>query len=87
VNLSEELRVDSIKSFNLAAEKMTKNLDVQLAKFQEKIKKHPEKVKIVRHESYSGSSMGSFNILELSLLLLIVAIRKDIRLNVRKRST
>ncbi len=73
INLSEELRVDSVNGFKEAAGKMTANLDLQLTKFKEKIKAEPEKVKIVKREGYSGS--GAFGLLE-GFLILSLAIPK-----------
>jgi rhombotail lipoprotein len=79
VNLSEELRADSIKGFNTAAEEMTKNLHSQLARFKEKIKQSPEQVKIVHREGYSGSSGGgAFNLYTLVILLLIAVTKKNL---------
>ena len=78
INLSEELRADSIKGFNTAAEEMTKNLHSQLVKFKEKIKQNPEQVKIVHSEGYSSSSGGAFNLYELAILLLIATAKKNL---------
>ncbi len=79
VNLSEELRADSLKGFNLAAEEMTINLHSQLERFKEKIKQNPEQVKIVHREGYSGSSTGgAFNLYTLVMLLLIAVIKKNL---------
>lgn len=71
INLSEELRADSVKGFDEAAIKMTENLDIQLTNFKEKIKKNPEQVKVVHSSGYSGgSSGGTFGLLDLTILLL-----------------
>lgn len=70
VNLSEELRNDSIKSFNEATDAMIMNLDMQLARFKEKIESNPEQVKIVKRASYSGG--GVIGLVDLSLILLFV---------------
>jgi rhombotail lipoprotein len=48
VNLSEELRADSITGYDLATENMIKNLEQQLNQFREKIKQNPDLVKIRR---------------------------------------
>ncbi len=72
INLSEELRADSIKGFNLAADKMTENLKIQLDSFKEKIKQEPEQVKIVHSSSYSGG-MGAISFYELAIFLLVAA--------------
>ncbi|NOR51291.1 MAG: rhombotarget lipoprotein [Gammaproteobacteria bacterium] len=71
INLSEELRADSLKSFEEASEKMTDNLVIQLSSFREKIKRNPEQVKVVYRKGYSGG--GSFGLFEIAILLLIVA--------------
>lgn len=78
VNLSEELRADSIKGFKTASEEMTKNLHIQLSRFKEKIKQNPEQVKIVHREGYSGGSGGSFNLYTLALMLLVAVTRKNL---------
>ena len=76
VNLSEELREDSIEGFNMAAEEMTKNLHLQLERFKAKIKQNPEQVNIVHREDYSGGSGGILSLYELvALLFITVAIR------------
>lgn len=54
VNLSEELRNDSIKGFELATTQMVNNLDTQLASFREKVKTSPEQIKVVKSTGYSG---------------------------------
>lgn len=47
INLSEELRLDSIESFKLATKDMINNLDHQLAVFRQKLKDDPTKAKVV----------------------------------------
>jgi len=54
VNLSEELRKDSIKGFDLATVKLLTNLAAQLERFKSKIKERPEEVKISYRKGYSG---------------------------------
>ena len=78
INLSEELRADSIKGFNVAAEEMTKNLHLQLERFKEKIKQSPEQVKIVHREGYSSSWGGAFNLYVLAILLLIAVAKTNL---------
>ncbi len=70
VNLSEELRADSLKGFQEATAAMIVNLDQQLASFREKIKKNPEQVKIVQRSGYSGGG-GAVGIFELLILLAV----------------
>jgi len=73
INLNEELRADSIKGYEEAADNMTENLDVQFNGFKQKIKKNPEQVKIVhREENASGGATGLF---ELALMMLVVLLR------------
>lgn len=80
VNLSEELRADSIKSFEEAAEKMSENLNSQLSNFKEKIKRNPEQVKIVHSADYSGGSGGgSLGIFDILILLLAATTKKYLR--------
>jgi len=50
VNLSAELRTDSITGFEKAVDEMIINLDAQLHKFREKIKSNPEKIKIIHRK-------------------------------------
>jgi rhombotail lipoprotein len=47
INLSEELRLDSIESFKLATKDMINNLDHKLAVFRQKLKDDPTKAKVV----------------------------------------
>lgn len=72
INLSEELREDSLKSFAEATESMIANLDAQLSRFKEKVKSNPEQVKVVHSEGYSGG--GALGIVEtfISLFALMV---------------
>lgn len=70
VNLSEELRTDSLKGFDLATKAMIENLDVQLASFREKAKQNPEQIKIEKPQGYSGGG-GAFDFLALSGLAVI----------------
>ncbi|RYZ79711.1 MAG: rhombotarget lipoprotein [Moraxellaceae bacterium] len=69
VNLSEELRADSAKGFEVATAKMIENLEIQLQVFREKAKQNPAEVKIIPL-SNSGSG-GSLDYYVLSLLLLL----------------
>jgi len=54
VNQSEELRADSHKGFELAANDLVVNLQSELDRFKKKIKEKPDQVKIVHSEGYSG---------------------------------
>lgn len=68
INLSEELRADSINGFKTAADMMISNLDIQLNLFREKIKTNSEKAKVVYQPGYSGG--GVFTMVEFFLLLV-----------------
>ena len=86
INLSEELREDSLKSFEEATAIMIASLDVQLSNFKKKIKKQPEKVKVIYSKSYSGSGGGAaFGIFEgvimICLLIATFVINKPNRRN------
>ncbi len=72
VNLSEELRADSLKGFQEATAAMIVNLDRQLASFREKIKRNPEQVKIVQRSGYSGG--GAVGLFELLILLTVCLV-------------
>ncbi|MEN8251623.1 MAG: rhombotarget lipoprotein [Bacteroidota bacterium] len=76
INLSEQLRTDSVEGFNLAAEKMIENLKVELNNFKEKIKREPEQVKIVHSKDYSGG-FGVISLYELAVLLLIAVAKRN----------
>ena len=77
INLSEELRADSIEGFEQATDEMISNLDTQLANFREKVKRSPEQVKIVRRPGYSRGGTST-SLIELTLMLLcgVFAITK-----------
>ncbi len=84
INLNVELRADSMKSFEEAADNMIANLDKQLSSFRAKIKKNPEKVKITYSGGYSGG--GIFGVIELLLMFLFVAITAAKKYNYRIKS-
>jgi rhombotail lipoprotein len=77
INLSEELRNDSIAGFREATTRMTENLDQQLARFKEKIKASPEKARIEHRQGYSGGgAFGPVNGLLLCVWLLAGAVKR-----------
>jgi|GEM_PF-4262131 len=53
---------------------MIANLDTQLARFKEKIKRTPEKVRITQREDYTGG--GATGLMQLVLLLLVPCLRQ-----------
>tara|TARA_R110001583_G_scaffold175015_2_gene329533 strand:- start:723 stop:1613 length:891 start_codon:yes stop_codon:yes gene_type:complete len=77
INLSEELRADSIQGFELAAESMTHNLKSQLTIFKKRMKENPSQVQVSHREGYTGGgSIGVLGIILLLSLLLMTGRRK-----------
>ena len=54
INLSEQLRSDSIESFKEASKDLVTNLEIQLELFREKVKELPEEYQIVHRPGYTG---------------------------------
>lgn len=80
VNLSEELREDSLRGFEEAANDMISNLGIQLHKLKETIRRTPEKIKIVssvKPSSHTGGSGagGLTEILVFSGIFLVAVAR------------
>lgn len=76
INLSEELRADSIRSFQKATDDMITNLDVQLLNFREKIKAKPDQVKVVHREGYSAAgALGIFELVVMICFLVLAFVR------------
>ncbi len=72
INLSEELRADSEKGFNVAVDRMIPSLERQLAGFQEKVKASPEEYKVVRADS-GGKGGGAFDFVTALLVGMLLA--------------
>ena len=69
VNLTEQLRKDSLESFKFASTDLIKNLDTQLQLFKEKIKEAPEDYQITHRPGYTGGgSLDASFIIVLTLL-------------------
>jgi len=77
INISESLREDSLKGFQDASEQMIENLDIQLAKFKEKIEEDQSDVKLNYDESFDrkGGSIGFIEFLLLMGIALIVIVK------------
>ena len=59
VNLSEQLRADSLKGFHAAANDLVINLKEELDRFKEKVKRTPESYRVVHRSGYTGGgSLG-----------------------------
>lgn len=54
INLSEQLRADSVESFNLASKDLVANLETQLELFKDKVKEQPEEYQIIHKPGYTG---------------------------------
>jgi len=64
VNLSEQLRKDSARGFELAATNLTANLEVALDDFRERVKAAPTEYKVINRPGYTGA--GAFGGVELA---------------------
>lgn len=76
VNLGEQTREDSVEGFETASDDLVKNLEAELARFQERIKERPEDVHIATREGYRGSGAGGWWLLPIIGLLLTVRLRR-----------
>ena len=72
INLSEQIRIDSINGFKQASQDLVSNLKEQLELFKEKVKEAPQDYKITYKPSYAGNIGGGS--LDLSVLILIVVL-------------
>lgn len=77
VNLSEELRKDSVEGFKLATPNLLKNLATQLERFKIKVKERPEEVKIKYSRGYSGGGYFESWFAGLFIILLGIAALYD----------
>ncbi len=69
VNLSEQLRSDSLNGFHVAADDLAKNLKLELDRFKNKIKEMPESYAIEHKAGYTGGgSLGAGYALTLLIL-------------------
>ena len=70
VNLTEQLRVDSVNGFSLASENLVANLKDQLDLFKVKVKEMPKEYVVEHKPGYTGSGSigGGFAVLLLSLV-------------------
>ncbi|MCK5522337.1 MAG: rhombotarget lipoprotein [Thiomargarita sp.] len=69
VNLSEQVRKDSLEGFKLASRKLVINLEEQLRLFKEKVKEAPQDYRIVHKPGYTGG--GS---LDLSFMIFMMLL-------------
>jgi rhombotail lipoprotein len=59
INLSEQLRLDRVEAFDMAADDLIVNLEIQLDRFKEKIKQQPEDFRVTQRAGYSGGGFTS----------------------------
>lgn len=69
VNLSEQLRIDSLNGFYLAANELVTNLRKELNRFKEKIREMPESYALEHKPGYTGG--GSFGAAYAITLLIL----------------
>jgi len=69
INLSEQLRKDSLEGFLKANDMMMANLHEELGRFKEKVKAKPEDYKFVHEKGYRGG--GSFGSIAAVLILFM----------------
>ena len=69
VNLSEQLRSDSLKGFNMAADNLVLNLKDELDRFKQKVKETPRSYIIAHKQGYTGG--GSIGRLYAVILLML----------------
>ncbi|WKD49382.1 rhombotarget lipoprotein [Microbulbifer spongiae] len=69
INLSEQLRIDSLESFKEASEELVSNLEIQLDLFKDKVKELPTDYQITHKPGYTGG--GS---LDLSIVIFLLSL-------------
>ena len=74
VNLSEQLRKDSLAGFNEASNALITNLDDSLARFQERVKASPQDFQVAKGAGYTGK--GSLDGVLVCLVLGVGGLRR-----------
>jgi rhombotail lipoprotein len=69
INLSEQIRQDSLEGFKIASRELVVNLEQQLELFKEKVKEAPEDYQITHKRGYTGG--GSLDLYFLIFILLL----------------
>lgn len=72
VNLSEQLRLDAGRGFELAVAEMIRNLDQELVVFQQRVRENPDDYQVVRTAGHRGGG-GAFGLWGAVLPLLLLA--------------
>jgi len=73
VNLSEQVRKDSLSGFKLASKELVVNLEQQLRLFKEKVKEAPQDYQVIHKPGYTGG--GSLDLYFLILITLLGGLR------------
>ena len=71
VNLSEELRHDSLEGFQRASADLVTNLDEQLQLFKQRVKENPQEYDVVHRAGYTGGGSVDVALLGLAVFLLL----------------
>jgi rhombotail lipoprotein len=71
VNESKKTREDAQKSFENASKNLLVNLDIQLKRFEERVKESPEEYEIVYTDEYKGS--GQVDLIGLFVFIFLAA--------------
>jgi len=69
VNLSEQIRKDSLEGFKLASQELVVNLKQQLELFKEKVKQAPQEYEIIHKPGYTGG--GSLDLYFLIIMVIL----------------
>ena len=73
VNLSEQVRKDSLSGFKLASKELVVNIEQQLKLFKDKVKEAPQDYQVVHKPGYTGG--GSLDLYFLILITLLGGLR------------
>jgi len=73
VNLTEQLRRDSLEGFKRASQELTVNLDEQLQQFRAQVKESQQDIKIAHKAGYTGG--GSLDIFFMVLIVILGGFR------------
>lgn len=55
INANEELRRDSEQGFDIAATNLVTNLEVELGRFKDRVKRSPDEIRVVNKPGYTGA--------------------------------
>jgi len=73
INLSEELRADSLQGFDLASRELITSLDSELERFREKVRQSPDRYRVEHRAGYTGA--GRLDAVVPLLLVLLAGWR------------